>query len=92
MAYTPTSAEARAALAYLIEPDRPWPHYVYPSDIDKQGLYELLLALTCPIVCDGHTSNGGAESWHAGCERRAQRAADIIISGSITEYGGPADV
>ena len=71
MSYTPKRKNAQEAFAQLVRKDRPWPGYIYPSDIDRESLRELLIAVYCPIPCDGF---GNAESWHATCEAAADHA------------------
>lgn len=71
MSYRPGSPSALAAFDLLVEEDRPWPHYVYPSDIHVHALRELLIALVCPIPCNGVR---GGEDWHLLCENKADSA------------------
>lgn len=75
MSYTPTRKSAKDAYQALKKRSK-WPGHVYPSDLRKEALREVLLAITCPIPCDGVVRG---EGWHRGCEKRADDALALLF-------------
>jgi len=71
MTFTPDGPQGSKAYKALVKPDRPFPGYVYPHDINVPALRDVLIAVTCPIPCVGYVNETG---WHKGCEARADAA------------------
>jgi hypothetical protein len=75
VSYLPRAENARIAYNALVKQDRPWPGYVYPDDVDLDALREVLIAIACPIPCDGVVQG---EGWHKLCEKYADEALEAL--------------
>jgi hypothetical protein len=77
MSFLPKTDEAAVALMAITK-DLPFPTYVYPSDVDRVALREVLIGVVCPIPCVGEVND---EGWHKLCEAKAD-AAMVALFGS----------
>lgn len=72
--------DAKASEGITVSQIKGWAHksrfddswYANPADWwDQRKVFDLLSALTCPVVCVGTVNRTG---WHQVCQRRAQEA------------------
>ena len=77
MSYSPKEKSAAKALAWMgVDCESEWWDY---TRWDFDVVREVLIALSCPLVCDGPTRvDGSANGWHKLCIEKAEKAMSVM--------------